>query len=78
MSYYLGLEIDTITMQNSYNSKLEDAAKDSIQALEINTVEWNSKYAKIEDSRRRDVLASINTFSTSLANSLGIGRSKFR
>lgn len=72
-SYYIGLQIKTITMQKDYTVKLQTAAKDSIQALEINTVEWNSNSANLADSKRRDVLASINTFTTSLANSMGTG-----
>lgn len=77
ISYYIGLEIKTVATQNSYNTKLQTATNDSIQALEINTVEWNSEYSKLADSRRRDVLAAINTFTTSLANSMGMsGASK--
>lgn len=72
-SYYIGLQIKTITMQKDYTVKLQTAAKDSIQALEINTVEWNSASSNLADSKRRDVLASINTFTTSLANNMGIG-----
>ena len=60
-------------MQKNYTVKLQTAAKDSIQALEINTVEWNSASSNLADSKRRDVLASINTFTTSLANNMGIG-----
>lgn len=73
VSYYIGLQINTITMQKNYTVKLQTAAKDSIQALEINTVEWNSVSSNLADSKRRDVLASINTFTTSLANNMGIG-----
>lgn len=73
VSYYIGLQINTITMQKDYTVKLQTAAKDSIQALEINTVEWNSASSNLADSKRRDVLAAINTFTTSLANSMGIG-----
>ena len=73
VSYYIGLQIKTITMQKDYTVKLQTAAKDSIQALEINTVEWNSASSNLADSKRRDVLASINTFTTSLANNMGIG-----
>ncbi|MGN1270380.1 MAG: hypothetical protein ACI4UX_00010, partial [Clostridia bacterium] len=73
VSYYIGLQINTITMQKDYTVKLQTAAKDSIQALEINTVEWNSASSNLADSKRRDVLAAIKTFTTSLANSMGIG-----
>lgn len=73
VSYYIGLQINTITMQKNYTVKLQTATKDSIQALEINTVEWNSASSNLADSKRRDVLAAINTFTTSLANGMGIG-----
>lgn len=73
MSYYIGLQIDTITMQNSYNTKLQEASRDAIEALEINTVEWNITSATSVNAKRRDIKGSINTFATSLANSLGIG-----
>lgn len=73
VSYYIGLQINTIAMQKNYTVKLQTAAKDSIQALEINTVEWNSASSNLADSKRRDVLAAINTFTTSLANGMGIG-----
>lgn len=79
ISYYIGNEIKTITLQNSYNTKLRTAANDSIKALEINTVEWNSAASKLADSRRRDISASINSFVTGLANSMGLsGASKER
>lgn len=74
-SYYIGLQIDTINMQTSYNIKLTDATREAIDALEINTVEWNSKYSAVSDSKRRDIQASINTFITSLSNNLGISGS---
>lgn len=73
VSYYIGLQINTITMQKNYTVKLQTAVKDSIQALEINTVEWNSASSNLADSKRRDVLAAINTFTISLANGMGIG-----
>lgn len=73
VSYYIGLQINTIKMQKDYDVKLQTATQDSIQALEINTVEWNSASSNLADSKRRDVLAAINTFTTSLANSMGIG-----
>ena len=77
LSYYIGLQQDTMLMQTEYDEKLIASTKESIEALEINTVEWNGTYSEIADSKRRDVLASINTFTTSLSNNLGItGTSK--
>ncbi len=71
-SYYISMQIDTVNMQASYNAKLLDATKTAVEAFEINTVEWNSTYSSVESSKRRDVMASINTFMTSFANSTGI------
>lgn len=73
VSYYISLQIDTINMQTSYNSKLLDATKEAIESFEINTVEWNESYSQTADSKRRDIMASIDTFTTSFANSLGVG-----
>ena len=42
MSYYIQMQIDTITLQTTYDSKLIAATKDAIEAFEINTVEWNT------------------------------------
>lgn len=71
-SYYISLQVDTANMQTDYNSKLLNATKTAIEAFEINTVEWNSSYSETADSKRRDIMASINTFTTSFANSLGV------
>ena len=72
-SYYIQLQIDTVTMQTDYKTKLIKAAKDSIEAFEINSVQWNSEYSSTTDSKRRNINASVNTFITSFANALGIG-----
>lgn len=72
-SYYISLQIDTINMQTAYNTKLLDSTKEAIDAFEINTVEWNANYSETADSKRRDVMASINTFTTSFANNIGVG-----
>ena len=73
ISYYISLQIDTVNMQTSYNTKLLESTKEAIEAFEINTVEWNEAYSETADSKRRDIMASINTFTTSFANNLGIG-----
>ena len=73
LSYYISLQIDTINLQTAYDSKLLDSTKEAIDAFEINTVEWNPNYSEVADSKRRDVMASINTFITSFSNNIGIG-----
>lgn len=72
-SYYISLQVDTINMQTAYDAKLLDATKEAVDAFEINTVQWNSIYSETADSKRRDVMASINTFINSFANSTGVG-----
>ncbi|MBQ2917481.1 MAG: hypothetical protein IJE59_04910 [Clostridia bacterium] len=73
LSYYISLQIDTISMKNSYTTKQLEATKEAVEAFEINTVEWNESYSETADSKRRDIMASINTFTTAFANSLGMG-----
>lgn len=73
VSYYMSLQIDTLNMQTSYNTKLLESTKEAIDAFEINTVQWNPEYSSVGNSKRRDVMASINTFITSFANNLGVG-----
>lgn len=72
-SYYIGLESKTIAKQTEYDEKLIEATKEALEAFEINTAELNSKYSTLANSKRRDITSSINTFTTSLANKLGIG-----
>ena len=71
LSYYISLQVDTLNMQSAYNAKLLQSAKGAISAFEINTVEWNEAYSETADSKRRDIMASINTFIDSLANEIG-------
>lgn len=76
-SFYLNLQTKTITLQTDYDTKLIEATKEAIEAFEINTVEWNSQYSTLANSKRQDIMSSINVFSSSLANKLGIsGTSK--
>lgn len=72
-SFYIQSQIEMFNVQTKYNVKLIDATKEAIDAFEINTVEWNSAFSSVADSKRRDILASVNSFVVSLANGLGIG-----
>lgn len=73
-SYYLNLQADTIKIQIDYDRKLVEATKEAVQAFEINTTEWGSEYNTLANVKRRELLASINTFISGLSNKLGIGR----
>lgn len=72
-SLYLNLETKTITIQTDYDEKLIEATKEAVEAFEINTVEWNGKYSSLANLKRQDLMSSINVFTTSLSNKLGIG-----
>lgn len=69
LSAYIGTQIDTQSLWQSYNTKLLDATHDAVVAFELNTID--NTYSSNSDSLRRDVKASINTFFTSLASNFG-------
>jgi 5-bromo-4-chloroindolyl phosphate hydrolysis protein len=73
-SFYIQMQIDVMNLQSSYDQYLYNSVKAAISAFEINTVEWNYVFSNVADSKRRDVLASVNTFTTTLANDMGIRR----
>lgn len=70
LSAYIGNQIDTASLQQSYNTKLMDATHDAVVAFELNTS--NNIYTGNADSVRRDISAAINTFSNTLATNLGM------
>lgn len=69
-NFYIQREMDTITIQNSYDTKLIDATTDAISAFELNTA--NEDLSLIPDSLRSICEASTNVFTTTLATNLGI------
>lgn len=69
LSMYNQSQITNLNLQLIYNTYLSDATHNAIKAFELNTV--NNKYSKVADSLKRDVEASVNTFLTSMAKSLG-------
>ena len=71
LSVYIRLQINTITLQTSYDNMLTDSVYDAIKAYQINTA--NNPVGAISGSQQRDVEASINTLMGSLANRLGYG-----
>ena len=70
LTAYTKIQIDTIALQTQYRTKLNDATHDAIVAFQLNTVK--NTYSTVSDSMRRDVLAVIQTFITSLATNLGM------
>lgn len=76
-TYYIQREVDTITLQTSYDTKLIDATTDAVSAFEINTS--NEDLSSVSDSLRSIIEASNNVFTTTLATNMGLsGASKSR
>lgn len=72
LTHYMSLQKTTLDLQTSYDSKLIESTKQAMEAFEVNTVEWDNGFSRYGDSKRRDILASINAFKNSFANSLNI------
>lgn len=70
LSYYISLQIDTITLYNKYNNELIDATNDAMSAFELNTA--NEELSNVSDSLRSIIDASTNTFINTLSTSLGL------
>lgn len=66
---YVQTQIDTISLQTIYTSKLQNATYDAIKAFQLNTI--NNKYSSVSDSKIRDIEASISTFFNSLGTKMG-------
>ena len=74
-AYYLNLQAETVRIQTDYDEKLQEATNEMMEAYELNTTEWSSEYSTLANVKRRDIMASINVFTTSLSNKLGVGGS---
>jgi len=82
-SYYMKLEKEALEVRKQYDQKLTMSIKEAVRAYEVNTAEFNY-YDEREDeentgrtvNQREAIYASINAFTTSLANNFGISRSK--
>lgn len=70
LTYYINTQIDTIAIQNSYDTKLLNATYDAILAFQLNTIN-NNGYSTNAEALRRDINASVTTFTTSLAKNFG-------
>ena len=68
LSYYLNLQQETLKLQAEYDTKLAEATKEGIKAFEINTIDWLRK-GNVE---RKNTIAMINAFITSLSNNLNV------
>ena len=69
-SVYNRMQINTIQLQRDYDAKLLDATYSAIKAYQINTA--NNEFSRVNESKRRDIEAAIETFMTSLSTGLGV------
>lgn len=70
LSYYIQVQISTLTLQNQYNAKILDATYDAMSAFEINTA--NEDLSTVSDSLRTIIEASTNIYFNTLATNLGL------
>ena len=69
LSYYIQTQSDTLTLQTNYQTKLNDSTYDAIAAYQMNSL--NTQRISGE-SVKSYVLASVNTFFTTLATNMGM------
>ena len=68
-----GKKIDTLNLQISYDTKLDNATYDAIKAFQINTVNsGTSDLSDIVNSKIRDIEAAANSFFTSIGSSFNM------
>lgn len=70
LTYYIQLQINTITLQNEYDSYLLGATYDAMSSFEINTA--NEDLSSVSDSLRTIIEASSNVFINTLSTNLGM------
>ena len=69
-SAYIGTQLDTLDLQLSYDTKLDNATYDAIKAFQLNTV--NSSTSDLVNSKIRDIEAAANSFFTSIATNFNM------
>lgn len=71
VSIYIQTQIDTLALQTTYDTKLNNATYDAVKAFQLNEI--NSNTQNIATEKIRDIEASVETFYNSLAMSLKLG-----
>lgn len=62
---YTQSRVETVSLQTTYDSKLNDATHDALKAYQLNS--FTSDTSDLANSKIRDIEASVNTFFNSLA-----------
>lgn len=69
-SAYTNAQVDTLKLQISYDTKLDNATYDAIKAFQLNTI--NSSTSDLTNSKIRDIEAAANSFFTSIATAFNM------
>lgn len=70
LTAYIQNQVQTINLQLSYDTKLNNATYDALKAFQLNTI--NSDTSDLANSKLRDIEASVNTFFNSISNNFNI------
>ena len=65
-----GTQVKTLSLQTSYDSKLNNATYDALKAFQLNTLD--SSTSDLSNSKIRDIEASVNSFFYSIANNFNM------
>ena len=69
LSNYIKTQSDTLALETNYQTKLADSTYDAIAAYQMNSLNTQSVTG---ESVKSYVLASVNTFFTTLATNMGM------
>ena len=70
LTSYTQSHVKTLSLQTSYDSKLNNATYDALKAFQLNTL--NSDTSDLANSKLRDIEASINTFFNSISTNFNM------
>lgn len=70
LTSYVQNQVKTLSLQTSYDTKLNNCTYDALKAFQLNTV--NSSTSDLTNSKMRDIEASVNTFFNSMASNFNM------
>ena len=70
LSLYTKTQLETLSLQSLYDTKLQQATYDALQAFQLNTK--NNTESTLADSKIKDIEASVTAFFNSLSSNLGL------
>lgn len=70
LGIYIDNQIETLRLQSSYDSKLNNATYDALKAFQLNTI--NNSASDLSESKISDIEASVNSFFNSIASNFNM------